>query len=115
MDALFVIIEVNKSEIITGDISLIKRAIITVSDKTSLTRLVEELAKNNVEFITTSETTDYVEKIGYEVNRVSDFIGMPEMPKGLVKTMHPKIHGGILGNIKNSDEKIYMGRYGINN
>ena len=74
----------------------IRRALISVFDKSDLLDLVQILAQNGVEFLSTGRTADYLTKAGFEVREVSDYTGFPEMLDGRVKTLHPKIYGGLL-------------------
>jgi phosphoribosylaminoimidazolecarboxamide formyltransferase/IMP cyclohydrolase len=94
-------------------IELIKRALISVYDKTGLEKLLEALAKFNVEVISSGGTFKKIKELGYEALEVSDYTGYPEMPGGLVKTLHPKIHGGILGDLSNQAQREYMEKYEI--
>lgn len=74
---------------------MIKRALISVSDKTGLDKLLRTLAKYDVEIISSGGTAKRIRELGYECTEVSDYTGFPESPGGYVKTMHPKIHGGV--------------------
>ncbi len=78
----------------------IKRALISVSDKGNLNFLVKNLKKYNVEIISTGGTYKKIRKFGYKCTELSKFTNFPEILDGRVKTLHPKIHGGILGNKK---------------
>ena len=77
--------------------SAIKRALISVSDKNGIVEFARGLQKFNVEILSTGGTADLFKKNGIKVIEVSDYTGFPEMLDGRVKTLHPKIHGGILG------------------
>ena len=74
----------------------IKTALLSVYDKTGILELAEFLAKNNVEILSSGGTAKHLIKNGIEVTEVSDYTGSPEMFDGRVKTLHPKIHAGIL-------------------
>lgn len=74
----------------------IKRALISVSDKTGLEELVKVLNEFKVEILSTGGTFKMIESLGIPVRQVSDYTGFPEMLDGRVKTLHPKIHGGLL-------------------
>lgn len=74
----------------------IKRALISVSEKTGIVDLARELAAYDVEIISTGGTAKLLRENGLSVKDVSDITGFPEMLDGRVKTLHPKIHGGIL-------------------
>jgi phosphoribosylaminoimidazolecarboxamide formyltransferase/IMP cyclohydrolase len=75
---------------------MIKRALISVSDKTGVVELAGALHALNVEILSTGGTAKLLADQGVPVIEVSDFTGFPEMMDGRVKTLHPKIHGGIL-------------------
>ncbi len=75
---------------------MIKRALISVSDKTGIAELAKALADKNVEILSTGGTAQLIRDHGVEVKDVTDYTGFPEMMNGRVKTLHPKIHGGLL-------------------
>ena len=77
---------------------MIKTALISVSDKSGLDALAKELIASDVKIISSGGTFKYLKSIGCEVQEVSDYTGHPEMMNGRVKTLHPKIHAGILAN-----------------
>ena len=81
----------------------IKRALISVSDKKGIIDFAKTLIKFNVEILSTGGTAKLLSDNNIPVIEVSDYTGFPEMLDGRVKTLHPKIHGGILG--KRDDEK----------
>lgn len=72
------------------------RALISVYDKNGLEKLLLSLLKKGYELISTGGTYDFIKKLGYDVTRVEEITGAPEILGGRVKTLHPKIHGGIL-------------------
>jgi AICAR transformylase/IMP cyclohydrolase PurH len=74
----------------------IKRALISVSDKTGLVEFAKELAALNVEIISTGGTAKLLAKEGIPCVEISQYTGFPEMMDGRVKTLHPKVHGGLL-------------------
>jgi phosphoribosylaminoimidazolecarboxamide formyltransferase/IMP cyclohydrolase len=74
----------------------IKRALLSVSDKTGLAEFAQALAHHGVEIVSTGGTAKLLREAGLEVIDVADVTGMPEMMDGRVKTLHPKIHGGLL-------------------
>jgi phosphoribosylaminoimidazolecarboxamide formyltransferase/IMP cyclohydrolase len=76
----------------------IARALISVSDKSNLQEIVSYLEKNNVEIISTGGTYKAISKISENVIEISDYTGCPEMLGGRVKTLNPKIHGGVLAS-----------------
>jgi len=75
----------------------IQRALISVSDKTGIVDFAKSLAAMGVEILSTGGTAKLLAQNGVKVIEVSDYTGFPEMMDGRVKTLHPKIHGGILG------------------
>lgn len=74
----------------------IKRTLISVSDKDGVVELAKELVAMGVELISTGGTAKLLQKEGIPVIEVSTFTGFPEMMDGRVKTLHPKVHGGLL-------------------
>src|SRR3984957_3045099 len=74
----------------------IKRALLSVSDKTGLVEFARELAAMGVEIISTGGTAGLLKKEGIPSIEVSEFTGFPEILDGRVKTLHPKVHGGLL-------------------
>ena len=81
----------------------IRSALISLSDKSNLKPLLKELKRNNIKIISSGGTFKAIRKLKFKCIDVSDFTGFNEILNGRVKTLHPKIHGGILG--KRSDEK----------
>jgi phosphoribosylaminoimidazolecarboxamide formyltransferase/IMP cyclohydrolase len=75
----------------------IRRALVSVSDKRGVIELARELARLDVEILSTGGTAKLLADAGVRVRQVSDYTGFPEMLDGRVKTLHPKIHGGLLG------------------
>jgi phosphoribosylaminoimidazolecarboxamide formyltransferase/IMP cyclohydrolase len=82
---------------------MIKRALLSVSDKTGLLELAKFLAASNVEMISTGGTYNAIKDAGLPVTYISEVTGFPEILDGRVKTLHPKIHGGLLA-IRDSEE-----------
>jgi phosphoribosylaminoimidazolecarboxamide formyltransferase / IMP cyclohydrolase len=83
-------------------------ALLSVYDKSGLDRLAASLSKHGIAIIASGGTAETLRKLGYSVKEVSDHTGMPEMPGGLVKTLHPKIHAGILGDWNDPDQRKYL-------
>lgn len=75
----------------------IRRALISVSDKTGIVEFAQALAQRGVDLLSTGGTAKLLAENGMSVTEVSDYTGFPEMMDGRVKTLHPKVHGGILG------------------
>jgi len=74
----------------------IKRALISVSDKSGIVEFAQNLASLNIEILSTGGTAKLLQENNIPVIEVSDYTGYPEMMAGRVKTLNPKIHGGIL-------------------
>jgi phosphoribosylaminoimidazolecarboxamide formyltransferase / IMP cyclohydrolase len=91
----------------------IRRALISVSDKTGLDALVRGLADLGVEILSTGGTATAIEEIGVPVTRVEQVTGQPEILGGRVKTLHPKIHGGILAREHLAEDRADMAASGI--
>ncbi len=81
----------------------IKRALISVSDKTGVVELAEVLKDFGVEIVSTGGTARALKEAGIDVVEMSDYTGFPEMLDGRVKTLHPKIHGGLLARRDNPE------------
>jgi phosphoribosylaminoimidazolecarboxamide formyltransferase/IMP cyclohydrolase len=91
----------------------IQRVLISVSDKTGIVDFARELKAFDVEIISTGGTAKVLRDAGLEVRDVSDVTGFPEMMDGRVKTLHPKIHGGLLGVRDNAEHQAAMQEHGI--
>ncbi len=91
----------------------IKRALISLSDKTGIVDFATELANMGVELLSTGGTAKVLRDAGLTVKDVSDHTGFPEMLDGRVKTLHPKIHGGLLGLRGNSEHVETMKKHDI--
>ncbi|NNJ94600.1 MAG: bifunctional phosphoribosylaminoimidazolecarboxamide formyltransferase/IMP cyclohydrolase, partial [Halobacteria archaeon] len=83
----------------------IKRALISVSDKTGIAEFAQALHAGGIEILSTGGTASLLAESGIPVIEVSDYTGFPEMMAGRVKTLHPKIHGGILAR-RGTDEAV---------
>src|SRR5438874_9813084 len=86
----------------------IRRALISVSDKTGIVDFARELKSFGVEIISTGGTAKALREAGIDVRDVSDITDFPEMMDGRVKTLHPKIHGALLGIRENPDHAQAM-------
>ncbi len=80
----------------TDDATPVRRALLSVSDKGGLLPLARELSALGVELVSTGGTFRALREDGLPVTEVADVTGSPEMMDGRVKTLHPKIHGGLL-------------------
>ena len=75
----------------------VRRALLSVSDKTGLIDLAKALSARGIELLSTGGSAKAIRDAGLPVRDVSDVTGFPEIMDGRVKTLHPKIHGGLLG------------------
>lgn len=91
----------------------IGRALISVSDKTGLVEFARCLARHSIEILSTGGTARLLRENGIEVRDVADVTGFPEMLDGRVKTLHPKVHGGILGIRGDATHGEQMAEHGI--
>ena len=91
----------------------IKRALLSVSDKTGLAELGTKLAARGVELVSTGGTARALRDAGLSVRDVSDLTGFPEMMDGRVKTLHPKVHGGLLAVRDNPEHAAAMAEHEI--
>lgn len=91
----------------------IKRAIISVSDKSGIVELAKTLVSFGVEIISTGGTARALKSSGVPVIEMSDYTGFPEMLDGRVKTLHPKIHGGLLSLRENPDHMEQIAGHGV--
>jgi len=95
----------------TVDFLPVRRALLSVSDKTGLVELARALVARNVELLSTGGTAKAIREAGLPVRDVSEATGFPEMMDGRVKTLHPVVHGGLLGRA-GIDEAV-MDQHGI--
>jgi len=95
----------------TPDLVPVRRALISVSDKSGLTDLARRLAAANVEILSTGGSAKALRDAGIPVRDVGDLTGFPEIMDGRVKTLHPKVHGGLLGR-RGKDDAV-MAEHGI--
>ena len=83
----------------------IKKALISVSNKNNLKKLLSALSKYKIEFISSGGTFKEIRKLKFNCTEISKYTGSPEILGGRVKTLHPKIHGGILSKRNNKSHK----------
>jgi phosphoribosylaminoimidazolecarboxamide formyltransferase/IMP cyclohydrolase len=93
----------------------IERALISVSDKSGVLEFARELVALGVDIISTGGTAKLLAENGVKVTEISDYTGFPEMLDGRVKTLHPKVHGGILGRRDLPGHVATMQQHGISN
>jgi phosphoribosylaminoimidazolecarboxamide formyltransferase/IMP cyclohydrolase len=91
----------------------VSRALLSVSDKTGLIHFANALAARGVELVSTGGTAKAIAAAGLKVTDVSDLTGFPEMMDGRVKTLHPKVHGGLLAIRNNKEHAEAMKTHGI--
>src|ERR1700747_1189962 len=91
----------------------IQRAILSVTDKTGLTDFARKLAGMGVELISTGGTAKLLRGAGISVKDISEITAFPEMLDGRVKTLHPKVHGGILHSRENASHRTAVAEHGI--
>lgn len=96
-----------------SDLQPVRRALLSVSDKTGLTDLGRALAARGVELLSTGGSAKALRDAGLEVRDVADLTGFPEMMDGRVKTLHPKVHGGLLALRDNGMHTAAMAEHGI--
>src|SRR5215217_8214072 len=96
-----------------SDFVSIRRALISLSDKSGLDTLAAGLARHGVELVSTGGTAAKLREAGAAVRDISDLTGFPEMMDGRVKTLHPKVHGGLLGVRDNEEHAAAMAEHGI--
>ena len=83
----------------------VRRALLSVSDKTGIVELAQGLAQRGTQLLSTGGTCQLLRNAGLTVTEVSEHTGFPEIMDGRVKTLHPKIHGGLLGR-RGHDEAV---------
>ena len=93
--------------------SKIQRALLSVTDKTGLVEFAKKLASAGVELISTGGTAKLLRDSGIAVKDISELTGFPEMLDGRVKTLHPKVHGGILHRRENAAHRAAIAEHGI--
>ena len=91
----------------------IKRALISVYDKTGLEELARALGDAGVEIVSTGSTAKKIAAAGVEVTEVSDLTGFPECLEGRVKTLHPRVHAGILADTRKEDHLAQLDELGV--
>ncbi|MBE0427979.1 MAG: hypothetical protein IBX72_15230 [Nitrospirae bacterium] len=91
----------------------IKRALISVSKKEGIVGFAKELDSMGVEILSTGGTAKSLREAGISVRDVSDYTGFPEMLDGRVKTLHPRVHGGLLSRRNNPEDMEEIKKHGI--
>src|SRR5215212_5044487 len=97
-----------------SDLVPVKRALLSVSDKTGLADFARALHEEfAIELISTGGTARFLRELGLPVRDVSDLTGFPEMMDGRIKTLHPKVHGGLLSIRDDAAHVASMKDHGI--
>src|SRR5438094_8293751 len=91
----------------------VQRALISVFDKTGIVQFAKRLAALKIEILSTGGTAKLLREAGIEVRDVSDFTGWPDMLGGSVKSLHPKVHGGLLFRRGHVEDKKQATEHGI--
>ncbi len=91
----------------------IERALISVSDKSGIVKFAKILSEMGIEILSTGGTAKIIKEAGMPVKDVAEFTGFPEMLDGRVKTLHPKIHGGLLARRDNPSHRAQMKQHGL--
>ncbi|WP_102868257.1 bifunctional phosphoribosylaminoimidazolecarboxamide formyltransferase/IMP cyclohydrolase [Pseudovibrio exalbescens] len=95
------------------DLVPVKRALLSVSDKTGLVAFAKALVDRGVELVSTGGTRKAIEEAGLAVKDISEVTGFPEIMDGRVKTLHPKVHGGLLAIRDDADHQTAMATHDI--
>lgn len=90
-----------------------ERALISLTDKSGIEDFAGELARLGIEILSTGGTAKKMREHGIPVKDVAEFTGFPEMLDGRVKTLHPKVHGGILAQKENPEHRRQMAEHGL--
>jgi phosphoribosylaminoimidazolecarboxamide formyltransferase/IMP cyclohydrolase len=93
----------------------IERAIISLTDKSGVADFAKSISKFGVQILSTGGTAKVLREAGITVTEISEYTGFPEMLDGRVKTLHPKVHGGLLGQRDNPEHVNMMNEHGIAN
>ena len=91
----------------------IRRALLSVYDKTGLDELIGALGRAGVQIVSTGKTAGLVESLGVPVTRVEELTGFPECLDGRVKTLHPKVHAGLLADLRQERHRDQLDELGI--
>ena len=95
------------------DVVPVRRALVSVSDKTGLLGLAQALAAADVEIVSTGGSAALLRENGISVKDVSEITGFPESLGGRVKTLHPSVHAGLLADLRLEDHETQLGELGI--
>ncbi|MEV8218646.1 bifunctional phosphoribosylaminoimidazolecarboxamide formyltransferase/IMP cyclohydrolase [Microbacterium sp. NPDC077391] len=95
------------------DLVRVKRALVSVSDKSGLIELAEALTEAGIEIVSTGSTAQTIRDAGHQVTDVASVTGVAEMLDGRVKTLHPKVHGGLLADLRLEEHERQLEDFGI--
>src|SRR5947209_15491757 len=98
---------------VSVDLRPVRRALLSVTDKTGLVEFARALSNHGVELVSTGGTAKAIRDAGLNVRDISDLTGFPEMLDGRVKTLHPKVHGGILHMRGKKEHVAAVAEHGI--
>src|ERR1700753_228716 len=96
-----------------SDLKAVRRALLSVTDKSGLVEFARVLAHFGVELVSTGGTAKTLRESGLHVRDISDLTGFPEMLDGRVKTLHPVVHGGLLHRRDNAEHVRAVQEHGI--
>ena len=96
-----------------SDNKKMKTALVSVFHKDGLEEIITTLHKEGVQLLSTGGTQEFIESLGIPCQRVEDLTGYPSILGGRVKTLHPKVFGGILGRRDNEGDQVQMVNYEI--
>src|SRR5215472_12494254 len=97
----------------TDDLRRVTRALLSVSDKSGLIEFARALVRHGIELVSTGGTAKAIVSAGLNVRDVAELTGFPEMMDGRVKTLHPKVHGGLLAIRDDAEHARAMTEHGI--
>jgi phosphoribosylaminoimidazolecarboxamide formyltransferase/IMP cyclohydrolase len=103
----------DPNPVLSGDLRPIRRALLSVTDKTGLVEFARTLAAHGVDLVSTGGTARALREAALTVRDISDLTGFPEMLDGRVKTLHPKVHGGILHMRRNPEHLAAVSEHAI--
>jgi phosphoribosylaminoimidazolecarboxamide formyltransferase / IMP cyclohydrolase len=98
---------------VEASLKKVTRALLSVSDKTGIVDFARKLAEHGIDLVSTGGTSSLLRQNGLTVRDISDLTGFPEMLDGRVKTLHPKVHGGLLGIRDNAEHQAKMKEHAI--
>ena len=97
----------------TQDVRPVRRALVSVYDKSGLEDLVRGLADAGVELVSTGGSAALIAGLGLPVTKVEDLTGFPECLEGRVKTLHPRVHAGLLADTRKPDHLAQLAELGV--